>query len=263
MAANGYRGRFLWYELLTPDPDDAADFYTDIVGWGTQDWEGGETPYRMWTNGETPLGGTMQLPDEAVEQGAPPHWLPYVGTPDVDATAERAEELGGRVIVQPNDIPSVGRFAVLADPQGAVFAVYTPEGEPPGHEGPPQEGEFSWHELATTDWRAAFDFYHDLFGWEKTEAMDMGEMGTYQMYGRAGMPLGGMFDKPDEMPGPPTWLCYAKVPDVHAAAERVEARGGRILNGPMEVPGGDWIVQCMDRQGAPFALHSAAGGDGS
>jgi predicted enzyme related to lactoylglutathione lyase len=253
-------GRFVWYDLMTTDPQSATSFYTQLIGWGTAPWEGGPEPYTMWTNRETPIGGVMDLPEDAKSAGAPPHWLAYIGVPDTEATATKAKELGGQVLHGPVSIATVGSFAVLADPQGAVFAVFTPEEDVPGKEGPPQEGEFSWHELATTDHEAAFDFYSQLFGWEKTEASDMGEMGIYQMYGVSGVQLGGMFNKPAEMPGPPFWLFYTMVADVHAAVEKVKELGGQVLNGPMEVPGGDWIAQCLDPQGAAFAIHSTKGG---
>lgn len=251
------RGRFVWFDLMTSDPEAAKGFYTRLIGWGTQPWEGSDMPYTMWANGEKPLGGLMELPAEAREAGAPPHWLAYVSVPDVDAAVARARELGGTVFHGPTDIPNVGRFAVLADPQGAVFAAYTSAGEGAGAAGPPAKGEFSWHELATTDAAGAFDFYADLFGWEKQEAMDMGEAGIYQIYGRGGVPLGGMFNKTAEMPGPPAWLYYIKVDDVTNAVEKLKELGGTVLNGPMDVPGGDRIAQCMDPQGACFALHSS------
>jgi predicted enzyme related to lactoylglutathione lyase len=152
----------------------------------------------------------------------------------------------------------VGRFAVMSDPQGAVFAIFTPAGQAPGHEGAPELGEFSWHELATTEPPAAFRFYEKLFGWEKTTAMEMGELGTYQMYGRAGVELGGIFPKPPQMPGPPAWLHYIMVDDADKAAEITTASGGTVVNGPMDVPGGDRIAQLMDPHGAFFALHMAA-----
>jgi hypothetical protein len=252
------RGRFVWFDLMTSDPEAAKGFYTRLIGWGTQPWEGGDMPYTMWANGEKPLGGLMELPAEAREAGAPPHWMAYVSVPSVDAAVERAKELGGAVYHGPTDIPNVGRFAVLADPQGAVFAVYTSAGESASPAGPPAKGEFSWHELATSDAAGAFNFYEDLLGWEKQEAMDMGEAGIYQIYGRGGVPLGGMFNKTAEMPGPPAWLYYIKVDDVTKAVETVKELGGTVLNGPMEVPGGDRIAQCMDPQGACFALHSSA-----
>ncbi|MFW6198231.1 MAG: VOC family protein, partial [Acidobacteriota bacterium] len=229
-----YRGHFLWYELLTPDPRAAVDFYSGIVGWDTRDWQGeSEMPYTMLCRGKIPVAGVMQLPEEARQQGAPPHWLGYVGTPDVDATVESVTELAGEVLVAPQDIPEVGRFAVLADPQGAIFATYTPANEPPGAGQEPGVSEFSWHELATTDQEAAFRFYSELFGWQETDSMDMGEAGVYRMFG-PGRTFGGMFDKPDAMPGPPGWLYYVSVEDVAVAAEAVKSRGGQVVNGPME-----------------------------
>jgi predicted enzyme related to lactoylglutathione lyase len=259
MSSDSSRGQFVWFDLMTSDPEAAVSFYTDLVGWGTQPWEGGDQPYTMWTNGEQPLGGVMEILVEAGQAGAPPNWMAYVAVSDVDAVADRAKELGGSVMHPPTDVPGAGRFAVLADPQGAVFAVYTSKDESPSPAGPPKSGEFSWHELATTDYQGAYEFYADLFGWEKQEAMEMGEGWIYQIYGRAGTPLGGMFNKTAEMPGPPMWLYYIKVDSVEAAVERVRQLGGQVLNGPMDVPGGDQIAQCMDPQGAVFALHSSAG----
>ena len=251
-------GRFVWYELMTSDPSAAQTFYGQVIGWSTAPFEGAGQPYTMWLNGQTPIGGVMQLPDEAKVVGAPPHWLVYIGTPEIDGTVDQARTLGASIIVGPQDIPTVGRFAVLKDPQGAAFAAFTPADESPGREGNPENGDFSWHELATVDHEAAFTFCSSLFGWQKTEAMDMGEAGMYQMYGLPGtaIPLGGMFNTPKEVPAPPHWLLYTMVDDVDARAEQVKTMGGTILNGPMEVPGGDRIVQCMDPQGAAFALHS-------
>lgn len=245
------RGRFVWYDLMTSDPVRAREFYTRVAGWGTVEWEG-PMPYTMWTVSSVPIGGIMPLPADG---GTPPHWLAYISSPDTDATVKEAEGLGAKTVVAPHDIATVGRFAVMSDPQGAVFAIFTPAKQAPGHEGQPEPGEFSWHELATTEPPAAFRFYAKLFGWEKTTAMDMGELGTYQMYGRAGVELGGIFPKPPQMPGP-AWLHYILVDDADKAAEITTASGGTVVNGPMEVPGGDRVFQGIDPQGAMFAGHS-------
>ena len=249
-------GRFCWYELFTTNPDAAEDFYTTVAGWTTESWEGGESPYSMWITDQGPVGGVLELPPDAVDAGAPPHWIAYLATPDAAATISRTKERGGSVVWGPMDIPSVGRVAGLADPQGAHFAILQPEAEAPGHDGPPRVGEMSWHELATDDWRAAWDFYSGLFGWEKTDAMDMGEMGLYQMFGRGAHPVGAMYDRPEAIPMA-TWLLYIRVPDAAAAVERVKEAGGRLVNGPMEVPGGDTVATCVDPQGAVFAVHAA------
>ena len=250
------RGRFVWYELLTTDSDAARDFYTKVVGWGTTIWKNDANDYVMWTVGEQPIGGVMKLPEEALAQGARPLWLPYVQVPEVDASNDQAVGLGAKSLVAPTDIPTIGRFAMLADPQGATFAIFKPEGDTPGPDGPTKPGQFSWHELATTDYEAALGFYSELFGWTKVESMDMGEAGIYQMYGRGGAPLGGMFNKSPEMPGPPMWMLYVNVPSVDALADTIKESGGQILVGPMEVPGGDRIIQLLDPQGAAFAVYS-------
>ena len=159
-----------------------------------------------------------------------------------------------------NSGPAASWIAPHTPPPGASasFAAFTSASDSPGHEGPPQLGEFSWHELATTDHRAALDFYSKLFGWNETQSVDMGEMGTYQMYGQGEEMFGGMFNKPDEMPGPPAWLYYTLVDDIDEAVAKVRENGGQVLNGPMEVPGGSMIAQCLDPQGAMFALHAKA-----
>jgi len=255
MSEGDLRGRFLWYELMTSDPSAAAAFYTKVVGWGTQAYPGMETPYTMFMKGEAPVGGVMTIPPEATASGAPPNWMTYVGTPDVDATARQAKSLGGTVEAGPMEIPNTGRFAVLSDPQGAVFAVLQPTGEGGMPEGPAEVLDFSWRELATTDASGAAAFYTQLFGWEKQNASEMGGLGLYQEFGRAGAPLGGIYTKPKEMPAPPHWLLYTRVPDIQAAVETAKSLGGQLLNGPMEIPGGDLVAQLADPQGAVFALH--------
>jgi predicted enzyme related to lactoylglutathione lyase len=243
-------GRFMWFDLLTTDPDAATAFYTKVTGWGTDIFPG-PTPYTMWTSERGPLGGVMKLPP-----GASPHWLAYISTPDVDATVKQAVELGARVVTPGTNIPTIGRFAVLADPHGAVFAPFTSENPPMGPQGEALLRDFSWHELATHDYPAALRFYEKLFGWEKAEAMDMGPAGTYQMFSRNGVMLGGMFNASPQMPAPPGWLHYVLVDDVNRALEAVKAGGGQVVSEPMEVPGGDMVAPCMDPQGAMFAVHA-------
>ncbi len=247
-------GSFVWCELLTTDTAAAESFYKKVVGWTSEPF--GPGGYIVFNNSAgSGVGGLMKLPDQAQQMGAPPHWMMYVGTPDVDGTATRIAQMGGRIHKQPEDIPNVGRFAVVQDPYGASFAIFNPKPAP----GSPERkkgatGEFSWFELYTPNPDGAWTFYESLFGWEKTSAMDMGDMGVYQMFGRGGgIPNGGIMKPP---PGAPAaWMPYALVKDAKAAAATAAANGGKIVNGPMEVPGGDWIVNCMDPQGAAFSLH--------
>lgn len=248
-------GRMVWYELLTTDPQGAMAFYTHVTGWKTQRWENGD--YTMWVGDQGPLGGVTQLPEAAKAMGAPPYWQANVQVANVDETVAKVKELGGKVYVV-EDVPTVGRFAVIADPQGAVIAVFTPTGDMASHD-PAKPGEFSWHELYTTDHEAAFAFYHQIAGWERLGEFDMGAMGKYLLWGRNGKQLGGMMTMtgmktPDGRDVPPSWMYYVTTADLEAALERAKDKGARVINGPMPVPGGQRIVQLMDPQGAVFAL---------
>jgi len=195
--------------------------------------------------------------------GATPHWIGYVGVDDVDAAVDRIKQLGGAVHVPPTDVPNISRFSVVVDPQMATLTLV--KGLKPGQAQSAELGKpgcVSWHELLAADWEKAFAFYGELFGWQKADA-DIGPVGTYQLFSAGGQTIGGMFTKPPMVPVP-FWLYYFSIGDIDAAAERVKAGGGQILEGPLEVPGGSWIARCTDPQGAIFALegnrsHNAIG----
>jgi uncharacterized protein len=234
-------GRFVWFDLLTTDLDAGRAFYSDVVGWKLQKWDG-PNDYTMFVYGEGgPVGGSMALPEEAAAKGMPPMWVGFVEVADVDATIAQALELGGAVLNPAFDMPTVGRIATIADPQGAAIAVFKPEGEMSSDK--PGDGDVGWCELNTKGWQAAFDFYAALFGWIVSMDMDMGGA-NYRMFKVEGMEnsIGGMFDLPAEVPAPPHWLYYITVPDLDASLERVKAGGGQVMNGPMDVPGGDKVA---------------------
>jgi predicted enzyme related to lactoylglutathione lyase len=191
--------------------------------------------------------------------GAPPNWLAYIAVPNADETIAQATRLGGTVLVPAQSVPNVGRFAVLQDPQGAAFAVIKGETSMPvPEETDPKPLEFSWHELMTTDAKAAVAFYTALFGWAKKSEFDMGAMGIYYIFGRDRFQYGGIMNKPAEVAAPPNWLHYVQVDNADEAAKRAEKVGGKIINGPMDVPGGDRIAAIVDPQGAAFAVHAKA-----
>lgn len=247
-------GSLVWYELLTTDPKAARAFYTEVIGWKTQAWE---NDYTMWVGSQGPLGGAAQLPALAKQMGAPPYWNANVQVADVDKTVARVRGLGGRVYVEPTDIPKIGRLAVISDPQGASIAIVKPIDAMATHDSS-KHGEFCWSELITTDQNAAFAFYSEIFGWERLLDHDMGPMGIYLIYGRNGQQLGGIFNKPKELPMAPGFLHYVQVDDLDAALTRAKNMGATVLHGPMEVPGGARIVKLTDPQGAAFALHEKA-----
>ena len=255
VATSTLLGRPLWYELMTSDMTAAEAFYGTVVGWKASPFEGAGRPYTMFNrSGDVAIAGVMTKPDEVQ---APPFWAMYVGVPKIEDAAAHIKTLGGRECTEVIAIPGVGRMQMMADPQGAVFYIYEPADSEQPPEAAPEVGEASWHELMTTDAPAAMKFYAQVFGWQPSQAMDMGPMGMYQMFDRPHGMIGGMMNKPPEMAKvPPNWQIYFRVPDVHAAAEAIKANGGKILNGPMEVPDGDWIVNAMDPQGAAFGLHA-------
>jgi uncharacterized protein len=248
-----HHGRFAWYELITTDVAAAQTFYTKVVGWGAQDASTPGLPYTLFTAGKVPVSGLMDLPDEGRKKGATPRWMGYVGVRDVDATADRLKALGGAVYVPPTD-SNIGRISVVADPQTADLALV--QGLKAGQRaslGLGKPGQVGWHELLAADWRKAFAFYGELFGWERADA-EIGSGNSYQLFSAGGQMIGGISTKLRTDPVP-YWVYYINVDDIEAALERVRAAGGRIFERPVQTPAGSWIVRCGDPQGAAFALQ--------
>ncbi len=248
-----FHGRFAWYELMTTDVEAAKAFYTKVMDWGTLDASVSGRAYILFTAGKAVVSGLMDLPEDARNTGGKPSWVGYVGVNDVDVTADRIKRLGGAVHVPPTDVPNISRFSIFADPQTARLGLLKwlkPRQDQPAELAP---GRVGWHELLATDWEKALAFYRELFGWQKADA-HIGEMSTYQLFSAGGQTIGGMFTKRPMSPAP-FWLYYFNIGDIDAATQRVKAGGGQILDDPLEVPGGSWIVQCMDPQGAMFALE--------
>jgi predicted enzyme related to lactoylglutathione lyase len=248
------RGQFVWYELMTTDTAAARAFYAQVVGWDMRPSGMGTSDYTLLGVGETSVGGLMLLPREACDAGARPGWVGYIGVDDVDAMAAQVTAKGGRILRALEEIEGVGRFAVAADPQGAVFVLFQSRTAAPAPVAPDAVGACAWRELMAVDGPSAFDFYAAMFGWEKGEGLDMGPMGVYQLFRTGGdQAQGGMMTKPAAVPVP-YWTYYFVVDAIPVAVQRLEAAGGKVVNGPMEVPGGMWIVQGLDPQGALFSL---------
>jgi uncharacterized protein len=255
VATSTLLGRPLWYELTTTDMKAAQAFYNPVVGWTSAPFEAAPQPYATFNrSAENPVAGVMTTPEG---MNAPPFWAMYVGVPKLEEAAARIRQLGGRDVSPVIDVPQVGRMQMMQDPQGAAFYIYEPFSSEQPPEGAAEIGEASWHELMTSDAAAAMKFYSEVFGWHASETLDMGPVGKYHMFNRPHGMIGGMMNKPPEMVNVPSnWQIYFRVPDINAAIERINANGGKVLNGPMEVPGGDWIVNAMDPQGAAFSLHA-------
>jgi predicted enzyme related to lactoylglutathione lyase len=253
-------GHLIWYELMTPDADAAKAFYDAVVGWQIGDPVAEFQGYRMIGRSDGGFnGGILPLTDEMQQHGARPTWLAYIGVDDTDSAAAAIAQAGGKVLMPAFVIPGVGRIAMVADPQGAPFYVMKPI-PPEGRENE-QSDVFSvdqpqhvrWNELATTDPEGAIDFYRTQFGWSQEGDMDMGEMGKYRFIQNRGTTIGAVMPKPAQLPVS-KWTYYIGVDDIDRALDAIKAGGGQVLNGPMEIPGGEFAVNAMDPQGASFGL---------
>ena len=248
---------FCWVELLTSDVEAAQAFYDAIFGWTCAAPGHAQRDYRMFFHEGAAAAGLMLLPEEAKAQGARPSWFGYIASPDVDADAAGVVAAGGRLFRAPETLERIGRFAVVGDPQGAAFALWAGLGGVNALEHPSLTiGHVGWHELFCDDVEQAFAFYSARFGWTKGEALDMGPMGVYQLFATGGAPVGGMMKRQPAIPQP-FWNHYFTVAALDATLEKVAKAGGKIVHGPAEVPGGAWIAQCFDPQGAFFSLVAA------
>jgi len=252
-------GDFIWYELMTADPEGAKAFYDAVIGWTISEGAPEFNGYRMiGTSDGKSAGGLLPLTDEMQQHGARPTWLGYISVADVDRAVTGIEAAGGKALMPAFDIPNVGRIAMVADPQGAPFYVMKPI--PPAGDPNAQSDVFSadaqqrigWNELSTSDPVAARAFYTEQFGWGTDDFMDMGEMGEYRFIDHHEKRLGALCGV---MPGgQPKWRFYIRVPSIAAAKATAEAKGGTISMGPHQVPTGEWILIGTDPQGAEFAL---------
>jgi hypothetical protein len=251
---------FTWYELHTFDSDSAAAFYAGVLGWSTNDAAVPGRRYTLVSAGDAPVGGLLEKPANSFADGAKPAWVGYIGVDDLDTYSKRVEQAGGMVHRAAEDIPGVGRFAVVADPQGAIFVLFQPNAQMAQSEVPPaaKPGSVAWHELIAADWPSAFAFYAGLFGWSKADAIDMGSAGVYQIFTAGSAPIGGMMAPMGPAAGS-RWLFYFRVAGIEAAMALVKQHGGTVVDGPSPVPGGEQIAHCLDPQGAMFGMVSREG----
>jgi predicted enzyme related to lactoylglutathione lyase len=253
-------GSFIWYELITPDPDAAKAFYDAVVGWDIEPQPAGPLDYRMIRRGDGGnAGGVMRLSEDMARNGGRPVWLGYVSSQDVDATVAAVTSDGGQVHMPATDMPGVGRIAMITDPAGAPFYVMRPtppEGQPDAVSdvfSVDQPQHVRWNELTTSDPEGAADFYHRHFGWKQEGSMPMGELGDYAFIHDGDTGIGAIMGLI-----PPTtrpqWSFYFGVEDIDRAAEAVRSGGGQVLMGPQQIPGGEYSLNGTDPQGASFGL---------
>lgn len=259
------QGSWIWYELITGDPAAAKAFYEPILGWKMILPETGSGGYGFVTAPDGAMvGGLLELTTDMKRGGARPGWLGYIGVDDIVAALHEVEATGGKVQMPARDVPGAGRIAMVADPGGAPFYLMHPV-PPPGSEGAestafqaePNRGHCGWNELLAADAHREVRFYTELLDWSLPEPMDMGAMGQYQFIAHDGVTTGAIMPVMPEMPAP-LWNHYFWVQSITQAQDLITAQGGKIINGPMQVPGDDWIIQGIDPQGAMFSLVGGA-----
>ncbi|HXY57745.1 MAG TPA: VOC family protein [Methylocystis sp.] len=250
-----HQGKFVWHELLTTDLEAAAAFYRTVLGWETRDAGMSDHRYTLCSAGGTLVAGMMPTPEEARVKGVSPCWTGYIAVDDVEAFVNRVVDAGGGLLRAADDIPGVGRFAVVKDPQGAVVILFKAASDAPAPTASRGPGNVGWRELHAHDGASALDFYAGLFNWTLSRCIDMGPLGAYRIFAIDGADAGGVMTRTPDQPKS-FWLYYFVVDAIEAAAERVAKAGGAVAYGPVQVPGGGSIVQCFDPQGAAFALFA-------
>ncbi len=244
-------GTFCWSELSTTDQDEAKAFYAGLLGWEADDRPVGDGAYySMQLVGGRPVAAIAPQPQQQRDAGVPPLWSSYVSVQSADATAERVSELGGTVHAPPFDVMTVGRMAVIQDPQGAYFMLWQPR-EHIGAELVNAPGALVWNELQSPDLDASASFYGNLFGWTIEPAEGMPN--RYLTIKNGAANNGGMRELTP--PSPPSWLVYFGVQDVERALAKVDELGGSKLAGPIDI-GIAKIAVVADPQGAVFALYA-------
>jgi predicted enzyme related to lactoylglutathione lyase len=241
---------FCWYEISTDNPAAARAFYSRVMGWQVNDLDMGRIgSYPMLVNGEVPVGGVATAPP-----GTPNFWNPYIAVDDVDASAAAVREFGGIIHMGPEDIPGVGRFAVAADPQGAVLTLFksaNPEPESVDR----AVGGFHWTELWAQDVDAVLPFYKAVFGLV-SNPMQM-PTGTYHVLEKDGVPCGGAMTS-THADAPPMWLPWVHVADCDATAATATAAGAKLVAEPFDVPGIGRMAIVIDPTGAAIGVIKPA-----
>jgi len=244
-------GRIGWHELVTPNVEQAKEFYGKLLGWETEVFKPGEVDYTVINVNGRGHGGF--LPSEQAG-GAPPHWLAYVHVENAADIAKRAKSAGGSVMNGPMDIPEVGTIVVIGDPQGAVIAAISGT---PDSDMPVPEGAFVWDELSTSDVEAAKSFYESLFGWT-AEDTDMAGMGTYTIFQRGERQIAGAMHTMPGDPSPPHWQTYISVDDVDGTTAKARELGATVYVEPTDIPGMGRFSVIADPTGAVVGLYHSS-----
>lgn len=237
--------RFVWHDLMTDDPEASAAFYAALLGWEVR--RAPEGGYPVFISGGKAVAGLLEL-----GEGGAPHWLGHALVDDVDQTCRRIAFLQGEVLVEPEDVPGIGRTAIVADPIGAVFAPFSRE----SGADEPADGPLGWSALVAPRPDLAAKVFKTLFGWKPGKSVAT-PLGPYSLFKLRRDVVAGMLDLPEEFGVPPQWVHHARVPDADAALDRASALGARALHSPVKLPGVGQVAAFLDPRGAAFGVWSA------
>ena len=242
-----------WADLASPDPDESASFYGDLLGLQTTDADEEMGGYRLFLQGDHQVAGLMQT-----QENQPPSWTTYINVSDADEVTDKVKDAGGDVMLDPMDVRQYGRLAVFSDPTGAVFGVWQP-GENKGAGLVSEPGSVAWHQVNTRDPEKALEFYSSVFGWE-SDKVDTGGADYWQLTSE-GTNVGGLFKMGDDFPEdvPAHWIVYWAVEDADAATEKARENGASVRAEPFDNEAGRFAV-LQDPHGAAFALINQGGG---
>ena len=249
-----------WTDLMSPDVDASAAFYTAVFGWDAEDQfdDDGNRVYVMFRLDGRAVAGLGGQPPGM--DAMPAIWNTYITTDDVAATAARVEAAGGAVMMPPMQVMTSGEMAIFADPAGAAFSVWKP-GEHIGAQVGNVANTMGWNELMSRDIDTALAFYTEVFGWQYDSA-DMGS-GMYHVIkgGTDDEGAGGLMAMPPHLPDqvPSHWAVYFMVDDMEAAVAAITANGGTIAQEPFAVPGVGTMCVAHDPQHASFQLMQPGG----
>lgn len=242
-------GKFVWFDYVAPDIKKAQGFFGELFHWKTQEVPAAAhgVPYTMIALGDQTIGGYVPTPEGAPKIG---HWVSSLAVRDANATCAQIVSLGGKVHKQPEKMGEYGSMAIVADPQGGVFALWQPAKDEGTGDYKDLPGAFCWNELAAKDPVKAVAFYTQLGFTE--EKMDMGTM-TYHVLNRDGKARAGVMQTP--MPdAPQAWMPYVQVKDVDATVAKATKLGAQIHMPPNDVPGVGRLAIFTDPQGGWLGL---------
>jgi len=244
-----------WVDLQTSDPAGAKEFYSALFGWDYDDQEvghdadGNPAYYSLANKNGKNVAAITALP----MPGIPPHWNTYVTVADVDASAKKVAGAGGTVVMDAFDVMDAGRMAVIADPAGAMFNLWTAKGSI-GAQLVNEHGALTWNELMTPDVATAAKFYKTILGWDASTVGDPSSEYTEFKLGDRSI-AGGM--KPPMEGMPPVWGLYFATDDTDKTVEIAKSNGGSVFQEPMDIEPGRFAV-LADQAGAVFAVIKMA-----